>query len=137
MRTKNVFISHSWGYGNPYERLCQMLDHAHGFAHRKYGISKSHPVYNGTSVEALHQSIRQQMAFCDVVLLMAGKYVMYTEWVDEEIRLARSGYTFRKPILAIRPSQEEQVSPVVLDAADRVVDWDANVVVSAIRNLAP
>lgn len=120
-----------------YERLCRLLDDEPRFAHRKYWISKYHPVSNGASVEALEKAIKQQMAFCDILLLMAGNYPTHREWIDDEIRIAKSGYNFRKPILAIRPSREEHVSPNLLDAADRVVDWNAGAVVSAIQDLAP
>jgi len=55
--------------------------------------------------------------------------------VQREIRIAKQDYS--KPIVAIRPWANEQVSSVVSDNADRLVGWNTDSIVSAIRELAP
>ncbi len=66
---------------------------------------------------------------------MAGKYATYSKWIQREIRIAKNDYS--KPIVAIRPWASEQVSSVVSDAADRLVGWNTNSIVTAIRELDP
>lgn len=87
-------------------------------------------------MEALSNAINNQMVFCDVVLIAAGKYATYSKWIQREIQVAK-GYTRPKPIVAIRPWGNEQVSSVVMNAADRLVSWSTSSIVSAIRELNP
>jgi len=75
------------------------------------------------------------MVFCDVVLIMAGKYATYSKWIEREIKIAKTEYS--KPIVAIRPWASEQVSSVVSGAADRLIGWNTSSIVSAIRELDP
>jgi hypothetical protein len=75
------------------------------------------------------------MVFCDVVLIMAGKYATYSKWIEREIQIAKKD--FAKPIIGIRPWANTQVSSVVAKAADRLVNWSTGSVVSAIRELDP
>lgn len=136
LKSRNLFISHSWTYGDAYDRLVDLLNAAPNFQYRNYSVPKDDPVHNAPTTAALERAIENQMRFCDVVLIMAGKYATYSKWIQREIQIAR-GYTRAKPIVAIRPWANEQVSSVVSDAADRLVSWSTNSIVSAIRELDP
>ena len=59
----------------------------------------------------------------------------YNNWILREIRVAKKDY--RKPIVAIRHWRHEKVSPVVSLAADRLVGWSTESIVTAIRELDP
>lgn len=135
MRTRNLFISHSWTYGDAYEKLCRLLDAAPRFSYRNYSVPRDDPVHDAPDTTALYQAIKARMVFCEVVLIMAGKYATYSKWIEREIRIAKSD--FSKPVVAIRPWANQQVSSVVVDNADRLVSWNTNSIVSAIRELAP
>lgn len=135
VKSRSLFISHSWSYGDAYEKLVSFLDAAPNFRYKNYSVPKNDPVHNAPTVEALYNAIKNQMVFCDVVLIMAGKYATYSKWIQREIQIAKKDYS--KPILAIRPWANEQVSSVVLKAADRLVGWNTNSIVSAIRELDP
>ena len=136
LKSRSLFISHSWSYGDDYEKLVKLLDAAHHFQYRNYSVPKNDPVHNAPNVDALYRAIQKQMAFCDVVLIMAGKYATYSKWIQREIQIAK-GYTKPKPIVAIRPWANEQVSSVVSNAADRLVSWSTASIVSSIRELDP
>jgi len=136
LKSRSLFISHSWSYGDDYEKLVKLLDAAHHFQYRNYSVPKNDPVHNAPNVDALYRAIQKQMAFCDVVLIMAGKYATYSKWIQREIQIAK-GYTKPKAIVAIRPWANEQVSSVVSNAADRLVSWSTASIVSAIRELDP
>jgi hypothetical protein len=135
LKTRNLFISHSWTYGDAYEKLVMLLDAAPNFVYRNYSVPKDDPVHNAPNTEALYKAIKNQMVFCEVVLIMAGKYATYSKWIQREIQIAKKDYS--KPIVAIRPWASEQVSSVVVDNADRLVNWNTDSIVSAIRELAP
>ena len=75
------------------------------------------------------------MRLCHVVLILAGVYATYSKWINIEIDLAKEGFTHAKPIIAIRPWGNERISERVQLAADRVVGWNTESVVGAIRDL--
>ncbi len=135
LKSRSLFISHSWSYTDAYEKLVAFLDSAPNFQYKNYSVPKNDPVHNTPNVAALYEAIKKQMVFCDVVLIMAGKYATYSKWIQREIQIAKQDYS--KPIVAIRPWANEQVSSVVSDAADRLVGWNANSIVTAIRELDP
>lgn len=131
----NLFISHSWSYGAEYERFCALLDTAPGFFYRNYSVPRDDPVHHARSTQELYDAIWQQMTFCHVVVILAGKYATFSKWIDREIRCATED--LRKPILAVRPWGSEQVSSVVAESADLLVNWSTSSIVSGIRELAP
>ena len=73
---------------------------------------------------------------CHVVLILAGVYATYSKWINIEIDLAQQGFTRAKPIIAIRPWGSERISERVRLAASKVVGWNTESVVRAIRDLA-
>jgi hypothetical protein len=135
LKSRSLFISHSWSYGDAYEKLVSLLDAAPNFQYKNYSIPKDDPIHNAPNAEALYKAIKNKMVFCDVVLIMAGKYATYSKWIEREIRIAKKDYN--KPIVAIRPWANEQVSSVVSDVADKLVAWNTSSIVSAIRALDP
>lgn len=135
MRTRNLFISHSWTYSDAYDKLCRLLDAAPRFSYRNYSVPKDDPVHDAPNTAALYAAIKERMAFCEVVLIMAGKYATYSKWIEREIKIAKED--FSKPVVGIRPWANEQVSSVVADNADRLVSWNTDSIVSAIRELVP
>ncbi len=55
---------------------------------------------------------------------------MYGKWINIEIELAKS---MNKKIIAIEPWGSERTSAVVKNAADKIVRWNTDSIVSAIR----
>ena len=134
-KNRSLFISHSWAYGDAYDRLCEMLNEAPNFQYSNYSVPKDDPVHNAPSKQALRDAIKQKMSPCQVVLIMAGKYASYSEWINKEIDIAKKD--FNKPVLAITPWGAQQISSVVRDSADIVVKWNTSSIVDGIRQLAP
>ena len=136
MKTHHLFISHSWTYTDAYERLVGLLDARPYFLFKDYSVPRDDPIHNVRTIAGLRAAIRQQMAPCGVVLILAGVYATYSKWIDEEVNLAQSGFLRPKPIVAIKPWGNVRMSQPVRDAATRVVGWNTNSVVTAIRDLA-
>lgn len=135
MKNRNLFISHSWAYGDAYDKLVGMLDAAPRFQYSNYSVPKNDPVHNAPTKQALYDAIKIKVRFCDVVVIMAGVYSTYSEWINKEIVIAKSD--FSKPILAIRPWANKRTSTIVVNNADKIAAWNTNSIVSAIRELDP
>ena len=135
-RTFNLFISHSWAYSNAYANLLGLLDAAPRFNYRDYSVPKNDPIHTTGTDRELAEAIQRQMSPCHVVLIMAGVYVNYSKWINKEIRIAKNNFLNSKPILAIRPWAQTNISSVVSDAADAIVFWNTSSIVTKIRELA-
>ena len=136
MRIFNIFVSHSWTYGDQYGRLVKLLRDRPYFQFRNYSVPKDDPVHNARNAAQLRAAIRTRMAPCGVVLVLAGVYSTYSKWINEEIALAKRGFENPKPIVAIAPWGSDRTSAPVKDAADRIVGWNTDSIVKAIRDLA-
>lgn len=134
MRTYHLFISHSWRYEDQYNRLKNLLDKS-GLSYRDYSVPRDDPIRNPGSDRKLRDAIRNQMLHASVVLVLAGVYASYSDWIDVEIDLAGSFYS-PKPIVAIEPRGSERTSARVKRRADRIVGWSTKSIVRAIKELA-
>ena len=135
MSTYNLFISHSWTYSNAYQGLLALLNAKPYFSYNDYSVPKNNPVHNAPTSHALYQAITRQMQPTQVVLIMAGVYATYSTWIDNEIKIAKSEFSNPKPIIAIEPWGAEKTSRAVKDAADKIVRWNTDSIVDAIREL--
>ena len=136
MRTFNLFISHSWTYGDAYDRLVSLLRARSDFQFGNYSVPQDDPIHNAGTDAQLREAILRQMAPCSAVLILAGVYATYSKWINIEIDLAKRGFMYPKPVIAIRPWGSERTSVPVREAADREVGWNTESIVSAIREVA-
>jgi hypothetical protein len=74
----------------------------------------------------LDEQIRQASA----VLVLAGMYVAYKQWIQYEIDRALSK---GKPVIGIRPRGQERIPLAVAEAAKEMIGWNTESIVSAIR----
>ena len=132
----NLFISHSWSYGDQYDRLVDLLDSHPYFYYRNYSVPKNDPIHNANNDKQLREAIKNQMAHASCVLVLAGVYSTYSKWINIEIDLAKNGFLFSKPIIAVEPWGAERTSAIVKDNADRIVKWQASSIIKAIRELS-
>lgn len=126
----NLFISHSWAYGDAYDKLTNMLRSKPYFNYRDYSVPKNNPIHNTPYDNLLKDAIRRQMQPASCVLIMAGVYSTYSKWINIEIELAKS---MGKEIIAVIPFGSERTSIVVKNAADKIVKWNTDLIVRAIR----
>ena len=133
LKLYSVFISHSWTYGDAYERLVELLEKHPLFKWRNYSVPKNDPIHDAPNTTALETAIREQMSHAGCVLILAGVYSTYSKWINREIKIAKS---MGKPIIAIEPWGSDHTSQAVKDAADDIVKWQSASVVNAIRNLS-
>ena len=127
-----IFISHAWRYNADYYRLIDRLNETPNFLYSNYSVPEHDPVDAGNN-KKLREELRQQIRPVEVVIILGGMYVAYSEWIQFEIDFAQY---LGKPILGIRPWGAQVMPQAVQDAADEIVGWNAPTIVSAIRRLA-
>lgn len=57
----------------------------------------------------------------------------YSHWIQYEIEAAQA---YRKPILAVRPCSAKVMPTAVILAADQVVNWNGDSIISGIREIS-
>lgn len=128
--TYNLFISHSWTYGDAYDRLVDMLNAKPYFSYKNYSVPKYDPIHNVSNDYQLKEAIRRQMQPASGILILAGVYSTYSKWINIEIELAQS---MGKKIIAIEPWGAERTSSKVKSAAHSIVRWNTDSIINAIR----
>jgi hypothetical protein len=135
-RVFNLFISHSWSYGDDYDRFVKLLRERPYFEYKDFSVPKDDPIHNAPNKSALYAAIKQQMSPCHVVIIMGGKYSTFSDSINMEIEIAQKEFSTKKPILGVRPFGAEQVSSVVSSNCDRLVNWNTDSIVDAIRDIS-
>ncbi len=135
IQTKHLFISHSWTYHNEYNRLVALLKADPYFSFRNFSVDKYNPIHNAPNQQLLAEAIKVQIAQSSCVLVLAGVYASYSKWIDKEIAIAKHGFMYPKPIIAIEPWGSERTSAFVKNNADAVVKWQTSSIIQAIHQL--
>ena len=78
----------------------------------------------------LYKAIKEKVEPVNCVVMMAGVYSTYSEWINKEIEIAKF---YQKPILAIEPWGASKTSQIVKNNADATVKWNSASIVDAIR----
>ena len=132
VKTYKVFISHSWDYVDDLMNLRRLLNNRPYF-NAIYEEVPPHESINSTNASYIKSKIRQRLEESDVVIGMARVYGSYSEWMQWEIETAK---TIGKPIIAVIPWGQERVSSIIAGQANKIVRWNTESIVSAIRELA-
>ena len=132
MKTKHLFISHSWKHSNHYERLVLLLEVRRYFDFKDYSV----PYYDrldANTKRAIYNGIKAQMTPCSAVLVVAGVHASRSIWMPVEIEIAKTGFARPKPVIAVIPYGAERASTVATEGADETVRWNTESIVKAIR----
>lgn len=132
VKTYKIFISHSWDYVDDLMNLRRLLNNRPYF-NAIYEEVPPHESINSTNASYIKSKIRQRLEESDVVIGMARVYGSYSEWMQWEIETAK---TIGKPIIAVIPWGQERVSSIIAGQANKIVRWNTESIVSAIRELA-
>lgn len=124
-----LFISHSWNYGDAYEKVIQLIN-SQGLVYYDHSVPQNDPIHtNGTDYQ-LHQAIDAKIKGISCVIILAGVYSTYSRWINKEIEIAKK---YNKPIIAVEPWASERTSEVVKANATIIVKWQAKSIVDAIK----
>ena len=126
-----LFISHSWNYGDAYDKIIEMLNNQY-LDYYDHSVPKNDPIHTNGTQKQLREAIDAKIKGTSCLLILAGVYSTYSRWINEEIQIAKH---YGKPIIAIEPWEAERTSSVVKNNADRIVKWRGDSIVKAIREL--
>ncbi|MEP1208448.1 MAG: TIR domain-containing protein [Rhizobiaceae bacterium] len=130
-KTYRLFISHSWKYGDAYDKIVQFLDEQ-GISYYDHSVPKNDPIHTNGTAKQLRAAIDSKISGCSGVIILAGVYSTYSKWINEEIGISNH---YGKPIIAIEPWASEKTSAIVKDEADKIVKWNGKSIADAIREL--
>lgn len=125
-----IFISHAWKYDDEYYKLERMLKEFPYFEFRNYSVPQHDPF---ESSQKLAQKLLDQMNPTQVVIVLAGMYVNHSDWIQFEINEAKR---MNKPIIGVRPWNQQRVPQAVESAAKVMHGWNTAPIVESIRQLA-
>ena len=134
-KTYHLFISHSWSYSNAYDGLINLLDKDKNFSYKNYSVPKDDPIHDAGTDKELYEAIKVQISKASVVIILAGVYATYSKWINKEIKIAKEEFVSPKPIIAVEYWGSEKTSRVVKEAADKIVKWNSNSIINAIKEL--
>lgn len=133
MKTYHLFISNSWSYSDAYDKFINLLNQRSYFAYKNYSVPQDDPIHTNGTNKQLKEKINEKIKHCHVILILAGVYATYSKWIDIKIELTKG---LQKPIIAVEPWGSERTSLYVKDSADKIVTWNAESIVTAIREVA-
>ncbi|MDP9380353.1 MAG: TIR domain-containing protein [Chloroflexota bacterium] len=110
-----------------------MLDEAPNFRWVDYSAPRGKPAVDSITPArdaALRRALTNRIRPTHCVLVLAGMYAAYREWMQAEIEIAQE---FGKPIIAVVRRGGERVPTEVQAAADERVHWNTRSIVGAIR----
>ena len=126
-----IFISHAWGYNADYYQLINRLKMAPNFLYANYSVPQHDPV-DANNNRKLAEELRQQIRPVEIVIILGGMYVAYSNWIQFEIDFAQG---LGKSILGVKPWAAQRMPQAVQNVAGEVVGWNAPTIVDAIRRL--
>jgi len=130
--SKRLFISHSWSYSERYTSMVNLLTNRPYFEWQNYSVPES-KAFVGLSSNALAEQLRNQIRPTQCVIIIGGMWTNHSDWIQFEIDFAKS---IGKPILGVRPRSAKVMPQAVVDAADAVVNWNADSIVAGIREIS-
>ena len=130
-KTYRLFISHSWSYNENYQRVVELITEQ-GLSFYDHSVLKDDPIHTDGTDEQLHDAIEAKMKGTSCILILAGVYASYSNWIQKEIAIAQS---YGKKIIAIEPWDSKKTSKVVKDSADIIVKWQGKSIADAIKEL--
>ena len=137
MNTYNIFISHAWKYSEHYKKIVQWLNEAQDegkFNWKNYSVPQHDPLIDpNTTVgkNKLKNELKEQIRPASKVIILAGMYASYSDWIDFEIDTSVS---FGKYIIGVKPWGQERIPSKVSSNSDVLVGWNKDSVVNAILN---
>lgn len=129
LKNYRLFISHAWRYHDGYDRIIQFLNGASNFKYSNYSVPTDKK-FEAMSETKLKDELRGQIRPTQCVIILGGIYVSYSKWIQFEIDYAKE---LAKPIVGIKPWGSERTPQAVTQAANIIVGWNTDSIVSAIR----
>ncbi len=137
MTTYNIFISHAWRYSEHYKKVVQWINEAQDEGKlnwKNYSVPKHNPLLDpddDNDKQKLKNELDEQIRPVSLVIVLAGMYATYSDWIDYEINTAVS---YNKYIIGVKPWGQERIPSVVSKNSKVLVGWNKDSIINAILN---
>ncbi len=137
MTTYNIFISHAWRYSEHYKKVVQWINEAQDekkLNWKNYSVPKHNPLLDpddDNDKQKLKNELDEQIRPVSLVIVLAGMYATYSDWIDYEINTAVS---YDKYIIGVKPWGQERIPSVVSENSNVMVGWNKDSIINAILN---
>ena len=126
-----LFVCHVWVEDDDYHRIFEYVESSPNFFYRNTSTPDARP---SGDKEALRESLRNQIAEAEVMIVPAALYRRNVDWVEFQMHCAKA---FDKPIIVLEPfGGTDTIAPAVQELADDVVPWDQRQLIDAIKREA-
>ena len=124
----HIFISHAWKYDSDYSTIVSWLKDS-DLIYSNYSVPYHDPL-DANNTKKLKTALTNQISPSNIVLVIAGMYDAYSDWIKYEIDEAvRMG----KTIIGIKPWGHQRVPEVVTKNATEMVNWNSKSLIEAIK----
>lgn len=137
MTTYNIFISHAWRYSEHYKKVVQWINEAQNDGKlnwKNYSVPEHNPLLDpddDNDKQKLKNELDEQIRPVSLVIVLAGMYATYSDWIDYEINTAVS---YDKYIVGVKPWGQERIPSVVSENSNVMVGWNKDSIINAILN---
>ncbi|MBP7610446.1 MAG: hypothetical protein KA760_13175 [Steroidobacteraceae bacterium] len=126
-----LFVCHVWVEDEDYHRIFEYVESSPNFFYRNTSKPDVRPPGDK---EALRESLRNQIAEAEVMIVPAALYRRNVDWVEFQMHCAKA---YDKPIIVLEPfGSTDTIAPAVQELADDVVPWDQRQLIDAIKREA-
>ena len=126
-----LFVCHVWVEDEDYHRIFEYVESSPNFFYRNPSKPDARPPGDK---EALRESLRNQIAEAEVMIVPAALYRRNVDWVEFQMHCAKA---YDKPIIVLEPfGGTDTIAPAVQELADDVVPWDQRQLIDAIKREA-
>lgn len=126
-----LFVCHVWVEDEDYHRIFEYVESSPNFFYRNTSKPDARPPGDK---EALRESLRNQIAEAEVMIVPAALYRRNVDWVEFQMHCAKA---YDKPIIVLEPfGGTDTIAPAVQELADDVVPWDQRQLIDAIKREA-
>jgi len=133
----HLFISHAWDYNEDYYSLCNLLDNVSKFDWKNYSVPEHDSFItiekNPKEVKKfLEEALKKQINPASVVIVIAGMYVNYSDWIEFEVKYSQEK---NKPIIVVEPRGQERTPVYLQNVATKTVKWNTSSIIEAIKEV--
>jgi len=129
LKTYRIFISHAWDYNDEYYRFERLLKQTSLFEWTNYSVPNHNPLGTKTDRD-LREALNRQIRPVNIVIILAGMYVVRSKWIQIEMNIAQS---MNKPMIGIIPHGGQRTPRDVQDVVRVMIRWNTSSIVNAIR----
>ena len=126
-----LFVAHVWAPDEDYHRIFEYIESTPNFFYRNTSTPDTRPAGDK---ETLRESLRNQIADAEVVIVPAALYRRNMDWIEFQMHCAKA---YDKPLVVLEPfGGTDTIAPAVQELADDVVPWDQRQLADSIKRQA-